>query len=236
MLPAIGRLLLAVVRGAALAGARVGETLSDAGAIGASDAGVIDAAPQEADLAEPTRAAGATAGKATADACVSAPSLRHTPFRGVPVLGELLVRDAVDRGPVVPIRLGLSLLEETAGQRAALQGVSGTWPAVVSNGPRDLTEIFPTSGESNGAPRNPETEGAGWGAAHAARTHGSAAEWSDGAGARIVALLCVALAMGSLVTGHGAIAIGLGIGAAWMGLRKSGSRQTHGTHEGGGSQ
>ncbi len=232
----IGRLLLAVVRGAALAGARVGEMLSDAGAIGVSDAGVIDATLQEADLAEPTRAAGTTAGKAPADACVSAPSLRHTPFRGVPVLGELLVRDAVDRGPVVPIRLGLSLLEETAGQRAALQGASGAWPAMVSNSPRDLTEIFPTSGESNGAPRNPESEGAGWGAAHAARTHGSAAEWSDGAGARIVALLCVALAMGSLVTGHGAIAIGLGIGAAWMGLRKSGSRQTHGTHEGGGSQ
>lgn len=103
-----------------------------------------------------------------ADACVSAPSLRHTPFRGVPVLGELLVRDAVDRGPVVPIRLGLSLLEETAGQRAALQGASGAWPAMVSNSPRDLTEIFPTSGESNGAPRNPESKGAGWGAAHAA--------------------------------------------------------------------
>ncbi len=43
-----------------------------------------------------------------------------------------------------------------------------------------------------------------------------------GAGARIAAVLCVAAAAGAMATGHNALAVAMGAGAAWMALRRSG--------------
>ena len=47
-------------------------------------------------------------------------------------------------------------------------------------------------------------------------------EMKVGSGVRAVALVCVALAAAAMTTGHSAMAIGLGVGAAWLALRRSG--------------
>lgn len=70
---------------------------------------------------------------------------------------------------------------------------------------------------------NDEQAGLGWGAAMSAPR--SRDEWADGAGVRAVALVCVVMAMGALVTGHGIVAIALGAGSAWLGLRRSGGER-----------
>lgn len=138
------------------------------------------------------------------------------------VVHDAVVRDAVERGQVVPIRLGLGLLEETSAMREAMRT-----PFVVA----------PVVEALSGA----ELDGAGWGAAHRAASEQPVGEWEEGAGVRAVALVCVALAAGALFTGHGVVAIALGVGAAWLGLRRSGregrfSHSAEAPHERGRSQ
>ncbi|MEQ1691891.1 MAG: hypothetical protein ABMA00_11430 [Gemmatimonas sp.] len=126
---------------------------------------------------------------------------------GTPAAGMPMVRGDMERAPVIPVRLGLSLLEETSASRAALE--TGMLVSTTQSG--SVTAI-----------RNAEVEGEGWGAAHAVLQRSRESEWSDGAGVRAAALVCVALAAAALVTGHGAMAIGLAVGAVWLGLRRSG--------------
>jgi hypothetical protein len=131
----------------------------------------------------------------------------------------------VDRGPVVPVRLGLALLEETPAARAAfdlaaMASVGSGRIAATSEADRAIANRgeVPTL-------RSPEEAGAGWGAARAAAGP-DRSDWSRGAGVRAIALVCVALAMTALVTGHGAAAIGLAAGAAWLAVRRSGREAT----------
>lgn len=190
----IARLLLAVVRGASGTVAR----------------------NHEMDSSRATATASSGAHYA-----VSGDAISRDGVVGDGVVRDAVVRDAVERGPVVPVRLGLSLLEETAAAREATRTPLGVSPIV-----EGIT----------GA----ELDGVGWGAAQRTTLEQSHDEWEEGAGVRAVALVCVALAAGALFTGHGVVAIALGVGAAWLGLRRSGREgskpRTDDTHERGRSQ
>ena len=162
----IGRLLFAIVRGGTTFEAPHTETLRAE-------------SPSSAAISESPH----TPAFSIAAARVATPSASMLPVRG-----------DLDRAPVVPVRLGLGLLD------AASSVASGSLRAVP----------------------NAESTGEGWGAANAAPLPPTGNEWSDGAGVRAVALVCVALAAAALLTSHGAVAIGLAVGAVWLGLRRSG--------------
>ncbi len=144
---------------------------------------------------------------------------------GTPGFGAPVVRGDVDRGPVVPVRLGLALLEETPAARGAVDFAalaSAASGRIAATGDSDGLAIERGAASTV---RSIEEAGAGWGAA---RASGGAerSEWSRGAGVRAIALVCVALAMTALVNGYGAMAIGLAAGAAWLAVRRSGREAT----------
>lgn len=162
----------------------------------------------------------------------------------------VVVQEERDLGPLAPVRFGLALLTETSVSRAhdreqttdlsrpsaqsgdvawrdhagpegssgsalgvstLLQGVwrSGSMPRVT---PPDSTEV-PWEGA--------EARGVGWGGARAA--HDTQPERPASArAASLVAILCVAAALGAAVNGATLVALALGAGAAWMGLRRGG--------------
>jgi hypothetical protein len=153
----------------------------------------------------------------------SAGPLRDT--AATPAFGAPVVRGDADRGPVVPVRLGLALLEETPATRAALDLGALAAPGsgrLMTTGDAERAHV--SSGTVQ-AIRSPEHSAEGWGAARAAAPL-DRSDWARGAGVRAIALVCVALAMTALVTGHGAIAIGLAAGAAWLAVRRSGREAT----------
>ena len=171
---------------------------------------------------------------------------------------EALVQGEPVSGPLIPVRLGLALLEERAperlpeGQREANRAASGdidravwsrtptstrlielTWAARADETaramsgwierPRELTSggATPIRVTPNGlAIGARDTDGRGWEAVLAA---GAATRppRDEGASARIAALLCVLIAAGAGMSGSGAVAIAFGLGAAWLGLRRS---------------
>ncbi len=118
--------------------------------------------------------------------------------RSVPSFGAIayegLVQGEPATGPLVPVRLGLALLDERAPVRVTPHGLSV--------GALDV-------------------DGRGWGAALAASAAAAALPRvrDEGAGMRIAALLCVVMAAGAGTSGAGAVAVAFAIGAAWLGLR-----------------
>ncbi len=136
---------------------------------------------------------------------------------------EALVQSEPARGPLIPVRLGLALLEERAtdhaAERAPDQGMSG-W----IERPRELTACHaaPSRVTPLGAAGGSiEADGRGWGTAMAASAYLPPPS-DEGAGMRIAALLCVVIAAGAAMSGSGVIAVAFGVGAAWLGLRHSG--------------
>lgn len=129
-----------------------------------------------------------------------------------------VVREDRDRGAVVPIRLGLAMLAS---------GIPGDTLSQINNeiingtSYENLSVIERLSGRVARIP-NPEERGEGWGAAGAAAALQSTSDWSAGAGMRAVALVCVVMAAGFLIAGYSVPAIALAVGAAWLGLRRSG--------------
>lgn len=227
----IGRLILSVSRGAS---PELDAMLPRAGAPGLSSADAIASGGAKSGAASPNGA------NANANATVNTTS--NTPSNAGATIAAayaradgFVIRGDADRGPVVPVRIGLSLLEETSAQRAAMGNST----------PRSVNVLSPTNGAERGlvlTPRGalasdplfgdvppgpmsvPDAESSlsGWGAARAAAEVLPAPSHDAGTGIRVAALLCVAVAGGALVTGHGAIALGLAAGAVWLGLRRSG--------------
>lgn len=176
---------------------------------------------------------------------------------------EALVQGEPVKGPLIPVRLGLALLEarsseqvparsaeqpRDAGQRAAgdidravwsrtpsstraadpIWGARSDDPARAPSGwiadPRVLTVGMTTPSRvtpTELAVGAVEADGRGWGAAMAAASMQPRPR-DDGAGMRIAALLCVIIAAGAGMSGSGTVAVAFGIGAAWLGLRRSG--------------
>ena len=189
----IGRLLLSIVRGARTAENAVGRTSAESLAV--DDAWT--------DRSTPTLPLAAHRD----------PTTRELDVR--------LVRGDSDRSPVVPVRLGLGLLDETPATRAAADQLRASTTSGATHSIRDDGRLMSLSG-SVPSVRNAETDGVGWGAAREAPSLSSGGMWAEGAGVRAVALVCVALAAAALMTSHGAVAIALGAGAVWLGLRRSG--------------
>ena len=171
---------------------------------------------------------------------------------------EALVQGEPVSGPLIPVRLGLALLEERAperlpeGQREANRAASGDidravwsrtptstrlieliWAARADETaramsgwierPPELTSggATPTLVTPNGlAIGARDTDGRGWEAVLAAGAS-TRPPRDEGASARIAALLCVLVAAGAGMSGSGAVAIAFGLGAAWLGLRRS---------------
>ncbi len=153
----------------------------------------------------------------------------HRAFaRGVmhtPASSQSHVSGRAESGAIVPIRLGLALLSETERLRV------DPWDAVP-----DATSVRSDIVERNsGAWRMQDAEGgarlsagvvgggrASWHPTPAERRRLAADDMRVGMGARSIALACVGLAAAALSTGFIAVAIGLGVGASWLALRRSG--------------
>jgi len=142
-----------------------------------------------------------------------------------PSVGVPVVQGETERLPLVPVRLGLGLLEETTASRAARLGEWAPGAPTPGEEVSSFAGRVRTTGSSILAIPDAESRGEGWGAARAVAP--DAGSWQEGAGMRAIALVCVVVAMLALVTGHGAVAIGLGAGAAWLGLRRSGGDGSH---------
>ncbi len=147
---------------------------------------------------------------------------------------ETVVRGEAEPGAVVPVRLGLALLEETPASRSLDRvAESGAWLAV-SGGLNGRGIPIIRGDEITGSYVTvPGVEAIthGWAAVEltAATRTGAATvdeagdDMKAGSGVRAVALICVGLAGAAMTTGHSAVAIALGLGAAWLALRRSGS-------------
>lgn len=160
---------------------------------------------------------------------------------------EALVQGEPTKGPLIPVRLGLALLEERAPDRLAERPRDGERPAAGDAPSRALsgwierphalmtsTTIGATTGSLTPRRVTPhglaagalDADGRGWGAAMAAASLQPRPR-DEGAGMRIAALLCVIIAAGAGMSGSGAIAVAFGIGAAWLGIRRSGRSGAH---------
>ncbi|HEY0929965.1 MAG TPA: tetratricopeptide repeat protein [Gemmatimonas sp.] len=153
------------------------------------------------------------------------------------VSSSAIVRGERDGSALLPVRFGLSLLTDVPEQlrleqtelpgmlNAAAMSVART-PGAGLEGIRDGRSATPGSGAAGIGEVQGEATGIGWGGARAADlVHAQHRRDAEGAGARIVAVLCVALAVGASVLGFNAVAIALAVGAVWLGVRRSpGSR------------
>ncbi|WP_291160236.1 hypothetical protein [Gemmatimonas sp. UBA7669] len=175
----------------------------------------------------------------------------NEPIRSVSGGYEAVLHEERDlRAPLLPVRLGLSLLEETASGRAsdrAREGergaadVAGTrnsgaspvvpdpWRAgavrVTEGGRPGLTpdrQLTPVS--VPGA----ELRGEGWGSVQAAQQAGAErgpdAQERSGRQVGLAAVLLVGGAIVAVSQGATILAVALGLGAAWVGVRRGGGR------------
>ena len=139
---------------------------------------------------------------------VSSGATDSAPVSGVPI-------DEVDAGPLIPVRLGLALLQDSAATRQLERRLE------VAGGP---------DGERLVGDRvTLEASGIGWGAA-AAVANANAAEQARlsggraGSGAALPAILLVAAALGAAANGASSVAALLAGAALWLALRRPSSR------------
>ena len=133
------------------------------------------------------------------------------PVSGVPI-------DEVDAGPLIPVRLGLALLQESAATRQLERRLDVAGGASGPDGERLAGDRVTL-----------EASGIGWGAA-AAVASANAAEQArlagerTGSSAALPAILLVAAALGAAVNGAGTVAALLAGAALWLALRRPSSR------------
>lgn len=142
--------------------------------------------------------------------------------------------NVVERTSVVPVRLGLRLIDETAGSRALARRAESNdaRPTRRMYGPRalDHTNVpsFAHAGVARGlsSSARQEIDSAAVVALEvtvrpALYAIEGANPTSHGREIRIAAMLCVIIAAIAAVTGHTVIAVACGIGASWLALRRS---------------
>jgi hypothetical protein len=145
------------------------------------------------------------------------------------------VLDEQELGPLVPVRLGLSLLAETSATRAferrqeSLDGdagaatfagaLGGSVAQVRADGSARSGAELPTGGVE-------ETNGMGWGGARAAgQLQGDTSAARRPLGAALPAIVLGAGALGAAVNGAGTVALLFGGAALWLALRRPAGRQ-----------
>ncbi len=169
-----------------------------------------------------------------------------------PVVSELRGSTASrEPGPLIPVRLGLALLVETAGMRQdilsapfAPMNEASEWLPRADGVVGRVDQYAPSARLDVQGKQSEERSGRGWGAAlaaaqpaaqgavhaasraaadlHATRDETQAdVRQREAAGARSVAVLLIAAAAVAMATGRGEIAIACGAGAAWLGLRRN---------------
>ena len=150
------------------------------------------------------------------------------PVANAPASLAAVVRGLTEPGVLVPVRLGLALLDETPASRSISRATDPAGWATVSAGLDGRGVPIVQGEEVMGSFRTvslADDVARGWGAAAitaGARGGSPSDDMSVGSGVRAVAVVCVALAGAAMTTGHVAIAIGLAVGAAWLALRRSG--------------
>jgi hypothetical protein len=155
-------------------------------------------------------------------------AMANARLRETPAAGALLVRGEPESGPLIPVRLGLGLLEETPASRVALDSAGMAWTATgLPYAVREDGSVvrYMMSGVMQAIPDSnsgPEMGGQGWGAARSA-----AATVEAGPSERTLmplgVVVLIALTLGALLAGHWVVAMALGIGAAWFVLQRRGS-------------
>ena len=138
-----------------------------------------------------------------------------------------LFPDEAEHGPLVPIRLGLSLLAETSTTRALERQQEVIGGGVAGAAGLQIGAVFvPTADLRRDDQIFGELSGIGWGAAAAASaasgdaTQGARGPRRDGASAAFPAILLVAAALGAALNGAGTIAVLLGGAGLWLALRR----------------
>lgn len=167
-------------------------------------------------------------------ATMSLPTSRMRPERSAAGAGArvsdtgdypVILSEERDAGPLVPVRLGLSLLADSAATRAfeRSQRVDDPARAIVMTG-ADRRMPTPVAGSATGGG---ETNGTGWGAARAAdawRVDGPDRPVSRGTSAALPAILLAAAALVAVVNGSAAVAALLGGAAVFLALRRAPDR------------
>lgn len=148
------------------------------------------------------------------------------------VLGRLF--DEPEQGPLVPVRLGLTLLTDTPATRALerlVEPLDGARTASPPPGPDAVVlsmgtpvgatpGVFTRSGEWITVGTG-ETTGSGWGGASAVHdARGGSHEADRPLAAALPAIVLVAAALGAAVSGAGRVAAVLAGAALWMALRR----------------
>lgn len=171
----------------------------------------------------------------------------NEPIRSVSGGYEAVLHEERDlRAPLVPVRLGLSLLEETASDRAresergaadaTASRSSGASPVVpdpwragavrVAEGGR--TGLTPDRQLTPVSVPGAELRGEGWGSVQAAQQadaeRGADAQERGGRQVGLAAVLLVGGAIVAVSQGATILAVALGLGAAWVGVRRGGGR------------
>ncbi|WP_373060977.1 tetratricopeptide repeat protein [Gemmatimonas sp.] len=142
---------------------------------------------------------------------------------------EAPVQGEPAKGPLIPVRLGLALLEERSPDRTFERTLNGWIEHPRELTPGHATPSMATPSQVMSSRVTPirasggaiETDGRGWGAAPAAGAYLPPPR-EEGVGMRVAALLCVIIAAGAATSGSGVVAVAFGVGAAWLGLRRSG--------------
>jgi len=154
-----------------------------------------------------------------------------------------------ERGPVLPLRLGLRLLTDSEMERSVRPGADdgalsqdGVSRRAASHEPYGVHRDGTPGGQSalawfSAAAQDgsviPHAALSAWGTA-APRyrdtvptgTGAQTPHVASGPGAGAIAVLCVILAACAAATGYPALAVAFGVGAAWMALRRSGGAGT----------
>jgi hypothetical protein len=146
---------------------------------------------------------------------------RPTPGAGSPDAPEpyrpVVQGESEPGSPVVPIRLGLALLAESRDTRAADAALWTTGEARAITPWRDLTPASPglTALPDDGRERLRSD----WTVARLVADQQPVAP-ASGRYAGVAAILCVSAALAAAINGATVIAVALGIGAAWLGVRR----------------
>ncbi len=136
-----------------------------------------------------------------------------------------VVRGELERSPIIPVRLGLALLEETTQSRAAARAADWTSP-VRHASPRDSFQLEARHGAaelslrsaSHTPFRDVEGMGTGWGIARAVNGFAQP-DRRPPTTIRTMAMTLVIAALIAIGTGHWAVAATLGVAAVWAGAR-----------------